>query len=311
MAYLRNYDTLSAYDVTDLSITVPIAVDANTPGEFDLSTVEDINVRGSDDLMAALIAGDLIYYDGTVEVDDATLSLSRIYGTIVLKNTTGSALDVPGLGITIDANGSYFFNPRNRIQLQNNSVFELVSAGSLVLNNGAKDMLLHESCAYIFEYSNPMMQDLALVDHKGNEIHMLMSPDPYRSNKLISAADRQLQFLVDQILKLDWIPPAHPINHAEAGITMAFDGTITGISSYTYIVGVQSRVYLYINDTKHPTPLLDVASGTNVSESDFTLDIDFNKGDKLRLRAGDNADSYPDVDMQQNVFNLHYSWRRA
>ena len=310
MSILRNYNESATYPITDLSIVVPIATDSETPGEYDISGILPINIRESNDLIRAFITGSLAYYDGLDEIRVATEILTQVYGTIVIKNITGTDIGIKGLGITVIANGSYYYNPRSKQNMQSDGLLEALESGDIVLNNGARDMSLLEACAYIFEYTTPLTQEQIMIDYQGNEIKMLMGPDPHRS-KMVSVAVNQLFWTSTRIRSLDWVPLSNELDHEEAGFTMPFDAVITGVNLYCQDVNRDSRIYLYLDAVKHSTPLLDAGASIQVSVADHTLDIDCTKGQKVRLRAGDNSDGYPDTDMRQSIITIFYHWRKA
>jgi hypothetical protein len=127
--------------------------------------------------------------------------------------------------------------------------------------------------------------------------------DTVRS-KTLSVSENPVVFSDSRLDNLQWIRIGNTIN-ANSGYISEFDGTLTYASAYCVDTGLATKnIHLYINDTDlGPIGLL--SGGTDASFINTTLDIDFNQGDKIRLRA---ADGIPGK-IKDTVIKLVLKWR--
>lgn len=133
---------------------------------------------------------------------------------------------------------------------------------------------------------------------------MLTLEDTTRSNKILSVAENVFAFAENALGNQDWIRISNA-SDADSGFIADFDGTIVNFSAHCENTGTASKdIRLYIDNTD--TALLGTLSGgNNVSVNNTTLNIDFNQGQRIRLRAVDGTAG----NIQDTVIKLIVKWR--
>jgi len=135
---------------------------------------------------------------------------------------------------------------------------------------------------------------------------MLTLEDTTRANKVLTVAENAVQFAENQLKDQDWIQIANA-NDAESGFIATFDGTVVNISAHCEDTGGNSKeIRLYI-DAVDTAGLGTLSGGANATVNDTTLNIDFNQGDRIRLRAIDGSGGA----IQDTVIKLTVKWRGA
>jgi len=115
---------------------------------------------------------------------------------------------------------------------------------------------------------------------------LLAFTDATRS-KTLSVETHTFQWAENTVGNNDWIQIGNA-SDADSGWVMPFDGTIVGMTAYCEDAGGATfDIDLYINGADNGA--VAVLTGTDVSDTDPTLDIDFSAGDKLRLRGDRTA----------------------
>lgn len=134
---------------------------------------------------------------------------------------------------------------------------------------------------------------------------MLTLEDTTRSDKILSVSEQVLVFAENKLNDQDWIQIANA-NNADSGYVADFDGTVVSISAHCEETnGNAKEIRLYINNTD-TAGLGTLTGGANATINDTTLNIDFDQGDRLRLRAVDGSGD----DIQDTVVKLTIKWRR-
>lgn len=135
---------------------------------------------------------------------------------------------------------------------------------------------------------------------------MLTLEDTTRSDKVLTIAENVLLFAENKIADLDWIQISNA-QDAESGFIATFDGTVVNISAHCENTGGNSKeIRLYINGVD-TADLGTLSGGTNATINDTTLDLDFDQGDRIRLRAINGSGG----NIQDTVIKLTVKWRGA
>ena len=143
---------------------------------------------------------------------------------------------------------------------------------------------------------------LTITDINGQP--MLTLEDTTRSNKILSVAENVFNFSENNLANLDWIRIASA-NDAESGFIADFDGTVVNFSAHCENTGAASKdIRLYI-DGVDTANLGTLSGGENETVKNTTLDIDFNQGQRIRLRAVDGSGGQ----IQDTVIKLTVKWR--
>lgn len=132
---------------------------------------------------------------------------------------------------------------------------------------------------------------------------MGFSPDATRGDKIFSTETFTLTFSENRLMNMDWINIGMA-SHSDIGYIMPFNGTVIRAVGYTRNCRNETmNIHLFKN-------LLSVGSIVTLSGSDeqvasaIDLNIDFDRGDKLRLR-GVGSGRIDDV-----VLTLWIKWRK-
>lgn len=128
--------------------------------------------------------------------------------------------------------------------------------------------------------------------------------DSSRADKILSVAENPVTWSENKLGNNDWIQIG-TANHRESAYVADFNGTVTASTGQCENVGGSDKnIHLYINNVDVGSigsligPTLDTFINT-------TLNIDFNQGDQLRLRAV-NINS---GQIQDTVIKLVLKWR--
>jgi len=133
---------------------------------------------------------------------------------------------------------------------------------------------------------------------------MITLEDTTRSNKILSVAENPVTFAENVLLHNDWIQIG-TANNADTAFVADFNGTIVaGTGICENVRNHDKNINLYINNVDKGAigsftgPTLDTFINT-------TLNIDFNQGDTIRLRAVDGTTGK----IEDSVVKLTIKWR--
>jgi len=128
--------------------------------------------------------------------------------------------------------------------------------------------------------------------------------DTTRNNKILSVAEIPIAYTDNKLKNNEWLRVGNS-NHAMSGFIAEFNGTLTFASGQCQRVRNNDKdIHLYINNVD----LGSIGSYTGSSNSTFintTIDIDFNQGDLIRLRAKDGTPGK----IEDTVVKLILKWR--
>ena len=133
---------------------------------------------------------------------------------------------------------------------------------------------------------------------------MLTLEDTTRSDKILSVAENVFTFAENALGNLDWIRIANA-NDADSGFVADFDGTIVNFSAHCENTGAASKDIRLFIDATDTANLGTLSGGANATVNDTTLNIDFNQGQRIRLRAVDGNPG----NIQDTVIKLTVKWR--
>jgi len=133
---------------------------------------------------------------------------------------------------------------------------------------------------------------------------MITLEDITRSNKILSVAENPVSFAENVLLHNDWIQIG-TASDANTAFVADFDGTIVAATGICENVRNHDKnINLYINSTDQGA----IGSFTGSTLDTFIntiLNIDFNQGDMIRLRAVDGITGK----IEDSVIKLTIKWR--
>ena len=133
---------------------------------------------------------------------------------------------------------------------------------------------------------------------------MITLEDTTRANKILSVAEQSVVFAENALSALDWIRVG-TTNDADSGFIGTYDGTIIAISAHCENTNANSKnIHLYL-DSVDQGSLGTLSGGVNATVNDTTLNIDFNQGTRIRLRAEDGSGG----NIQDTIVKLTIKWR--
>lgn len=133
---------------------------------------------------------------------------------------------------------------------------------------------------------------------------VLTLEDTSRGNKILSVAENPISFAENRLGDLDWIQIGNA-NDADSGFVADLNGTIVFATGHCENVnGNDKNIHLYINGADQGS-LGSLAGPATGSFINTTIDIDFNQGDVIRLRAQNGLTG----NIQDTVIKLVLKWR--
>ncbi len=131
----------------------------------------------------------------------------------------------------------------------------------------------------------------SLEDESGNACAFPVAHDPSRGNKILTLAENTFIFSENgTVNRGSWLP----INTRSAltiGYVAPFDGTIIGITAQVRdIVDPPVTMDLFFNNSRQGELFRWDAAAPYAKHQDFSLNIDFSAGQRLRLRIGQGSD---------------------
>jgi hypothetical protein len=172
---------------------------------------------------------------------------------------------------------------------------EFTVADSVGLNHGgtgANDLLTAQTNLGI-------VTSVALINAQPHVVY-----DDTTRLKTLSTSLSNYLWAESAINNTEWIQIAHA-THSRSGHVMPFNGTIVGMVAHCENTGVNSKpLNLFIDAALTTTNIITIPSnGTDSQVLNMTLDIDFNQGQKLRLRANGGGT------VQDTVISMFIRWR--
>jgi hypothetical protein len=126
--------------------------------------------------------------------------------------------------------------------------------------------------------------------------------DPTRSKQL-SIADQPVTWSENRLTDRDWLQVGNA-GDADSGYIADLNGTIVGCVGQCEDAGSnQKEIHVYVNGTDVGT-LGILGPGSGVSFINNLVDIDFSRGDLIRLRAIDSSGA-----IQDTIVKLTLKWR--
>lgn len=118
-------------------------------------------------------------------------------------------------------------------------------------------------------------------------ITTLMIPDTTRSKNL-SVETVQFLFAESRVSTNEWMKIGRATDR-DTGHIMPHDGTIVGITGFCENTNSNAQYFrLYINGTQTSANFAEFPAGSGDQQFVYTdKDVDFSRGDRIRLRAGD------------------------
>lgn len=131
---------------------------------------------------------------------------------------------------------------------------------------------------------------------------MLVMEDTTRANKKLSIDTVNMAWGENALTNFDWIQSTGA-SDADSSYIMPFDGTIIVATAHCENTNGNTKdIRLYINTTLNGTAMGTLTGGANATFN-TTLNIDFNAGDRIRLRAWTGGT------IQDTLVSLWIKWR--
>lgn len=133
---------------------------------------------------------------------------------------------------------------------------------------------------------------------------MLTLEDTTRADKILSVAEQVVQFAENRLDHNDWIQIGNATD-ADSSFVADFNGTITFATGHCENTTVNNKdVHLYVNGVDEGS-IGSLFGGTNAVFINNTLNVDIAQGDRIRLRAVDDATGR----IEDTVIKLTFKWR--
>jgi hypothetical protein len=133
---------------------------------------------------------------------------------------------------------------------------------------------------------------------------MGFSPDATRSDKILSSESMTLVYSENKINNMDWVQIGGA-SDSDSGYIMPFDGTVIRATAHCENAkGNTFNFHLYKN-TASMGSIFEISGSDEQTASALDLDIDFDAGDKLRLRG------IGDGNIEDTVIVVWIKWRKV
>lgn len=143
---------------------------------------------------------------------------------------------------------------------------------------------------------------LAVVNINGQPT--LTLEDSTRADKILSIAEQVLSFSENRLDHNDWIQIGNA-NDADSGFVADFNGTIVYATGHCENTNANSKdIQLYVNGVDEGS-IGSLFGGANAVFINNTLNVDISQGDRIRLRAIDDATGR----IEDTVVKLTIKWR--
>ena len=128
--------------------------------------------------------------------------------------------------------------------------------------------------------------------------------DTTRSNKILSVSENPLVFSENRLSHNDWVQIG-TAKDADTSYVAEFDGTVVFASGHCENVRNNDKnIHVYIN-TVDMGPIGSFIGSSRDTFINTTLDIDFNQGDTIRVRAKDGTSGF----INDTVIKIILKWR--
>ncbi len=133
--------------------------------------------------------------------------------------------------------------------------------------------------------------------------HVLVLTDTTRGDKRLSVSEQTIMFSANKLRDLEWMNIGNAVS-AKSSYVADFNGTVVYISGHCEETFAEDKdLHLYVNEINLGY-VGTLSGGTNAILIANTLDLDFNKGDRLRLRAVGGTETIEDT-----VVKITIKWR--
>jgi hypothetical protein len=179
------------------------------------------------------------------------------------------------------------------------------SEGTLGANGKITGTNIAEGTAAILGITSLTFDTFTAVTTPAEDQILLAYTDAVRS-KVLSVESHTFQWADNKIKDNDWIKVGSA-GDADSGWVMPFNGTIVNVTAHTEDTGGGNTyaLDLYI-DAVDSGPVAILTGGANAQDTNPLLNIDFDAGEKLRVRADQTAGI---GDMQDTTIALLVKWR--
>lgn len=123
-------------------------------------------------------------------------------------------------------------------------------------------------------------------------------------SKQLSVADQPITFSENNLSNLDWLQVGNA-SDADSGYIADLDGTIVAAVGQCEDAGPNDKeIHVYVNGSDIGT-LGNLGPGSGVSFINNTIDLDFSRGDLIRLRAHNGNGGV----IEDTIVKLTLKWR--
>ena len=297
----------SATDVVTVTGGIGINVDLTAASDiiswsFSRAGMADTAVLGADTIpfFDASNANEPEYRSFTDIISDLSIATNVSASTnedllgINVTGTTEIGLDI--LGLT---------NPAENMAATDEFAVHNKSEGTAGANRKMTGQEMADGTATILGIETLTFDTFPAIVTPGEDQTLLAYTDAGRS-KTLSVESHTFQWADNKVKDNDWIKIGSA-GDADSGWVMPLDATIVGVTAHTEDTGGGNTyaIDLYI-DAVDSGPVAILTGGADVADTDPTLNIDVDAGEKIRLRADRTAGA---GDMQDTTVALLIKWR--
>lgn len=173
--------------------------------------------------------------------------------------------------------------------------------GGVTVQQGAKfAVAVQEDTIRVVKVLGPpgVVQGVTVTTINGQLVVTLV--DTTRGDKILSVAEQPLPFTENALADLDWISPGNATD-AGSGYIADLDGTIVFCTAHCEDTGANMKdIHLFINGVDQGS-VGTLSGGANAKFENLLLNLDFDKGDRIRARAVGSSGKIQDTTVKVTV----------
>lgn len=275
------------YPLSDLDLIIQ----ANS--SIDPLVVKELSaIRSSNETLFAISKEELIVTKNGIDLKPPS-AITHLWGAFILRNVTDEIIEIKDMAFSIVPGEEYILSLKPDYKMRNSKDLCVnIGLEKIIASDGTLDLAPIIAIKHIFGIKglgDSLKSDVVEIpDYLGN-LNLVFVYLDYIRDKWLSSGEINLTFGDSLVQASDWVRHVpSQISHSDSGFKSPMSGTLTRVTmTNTEVKQDDTQIFMYLNDTKIITPLLNMDISDNYFV-DSNLNIDFNAGDVIRLRASES-----------------------
>ena len=260
----------------------------------------------------AVVGADTVpFFDASNSNEPEFRSFTNIISDLGLLTSVSASSNEDELGIVVTGGDTIgidivgLTDPDGDMAATDEFIVHDKSEGTGGANRKMTGTNVAEGTADILGITGLTFDTFPAVTSPADDQTLLAFTDSTRSNKVLSVETQTFVWSDNKVSDLDWLRMGSA-SDSTSGHIMPLDGTIVGASAHVEDTDSSTFDFDVYIDGVDSGAVVSVASGTDQTDTDPTLNIDFNAGQKLRIRADETSGG---GQMGDTVVTLFVKWR--